>query len=476
MTDILNTFPEYHDKFTDDELEFLKKSDHDKDKIKNVFNYCLNVYPERFFDILYENDELFTDNKNTKFFKNIDFKDIWKSDISDNTKKIIWKYLQLILFCITNNLDDTTCFKDTAKLFEAIDENELKGKLEEVISSINEVFDISGVEKNNDIHEINNLFKNMMDLSKNNIKDVDLEEMMKKFMNNKSPNFEEMMKKMDISGLGFDFMDMMKNMEGSGDISNNIFNDMSNNMSNNMFNDMFNDMSNKMPKDMSNNFKNIPNPNDLQDHLNSLMGGKIGQLAQEIANDTAKELNIDPDNISSIDDVFSKLFKNPGKLMSMIKKVSSTLDEKLKSGELKETELMKEASELVDKMKNTPGMKNMESMLNKMGLGGGKGGKGGKVNMNLFQSMMKQNIKKSSQRDRMLQKLKKRQLEKQIKAQLLAQAQAQAQNLAQAQAQKNNIPTDNDDYDEYIQKTFNIDNSVMEKSKIKKKKRKKKKK
>ena len=37
---------------------------------------------------------------------------------------------------------------------------------------------------------------------------------------------------------------------------------------------------------------------------------------------------------------------------------------------------MKEASELVDKMKNTPGMKNMESMLNKMGLGGGLGGKG----------------------------------------------------------------------------------------------------
>jgi len=460
MNDILNTFPEYHDKFTDDELEFLKTSNKSKDKIENVFNYCLNVYPERFFDILYENDELFTDNnKNTNFFKHIDFKDIWKSDISDNTKKIIWKYLQLILFCITNNLDDTTCFKDTAKLFEAIDENELKGKLEEVISSINDVFDISGIKQNNDIHEINDLFKNMMDnmdLSNNDMKDVDFEEMMKKFMNNKSPNFEEMMKNMDISGLGFNFMDMMKNMEG--------FKDMSNNMSNNMFNDMSNNMFN----DMSNNFKNVPNPNDLQDHLNSLMGGKIGKLAQEIANDTAKDLNIDPDNISNIDDVFSKLFKNPGKLMSMIKKVSSKLDEKLKSGELKETELMKEASELVDKMKNTPGMKNMENMLNKMGLGGGKGGKGGKVNMNLFQSMMKQNIQKSSQRDRMLKKLKQRQLEKEIKAQLLAQANAQAKANAQ-----NNIPTDKDGYDEYIQKTFNIENSVMEKSKIKKKKRKK---
>jgi len=278
---------------------------------------------------------------------------------------------------------------------------------------------------------------------------------MKNFMKTKPPNFEEMMKDMDISGLGFNFIDMVKNM---GNDKSGIFGDMSGcDMSGNIFNDF------------SGNSKNIPNPDDLQDHLKSLMGGKIGQLAQEIANDTAKDLDIDPDNISSVDDVFAKLFKNPGKLMGMIKKVSSTLDEKLKSGELKETELMKEASELVDKMKNTPGMKNMESMLNKMGMGGLGGKGGGKVNMNLFQTMMKQNIKKSSQRDRMLKKLKERQLEKHIQSQVNAQKAAQ-------RAAQNNIPTDKDGFDEFVQKTFNIDNSVMKKSKINKKKKRKKRK
>ena len=55
--------------------------------------------------------------------------------------------------------------------------------------------------------------------------------------------------------------------------------------------------------------------------------------------------------------------------------------------------------------------------------------------MNLFQSMMKQNIKKSSQRDRMLKKLKERQLEKQMQAQI-------EQHLkAQRAAQNSNIPT-----------------------------------
>ena len=37
------------------------------------------------------------------------------------------------------------------------------------------------------------------------------------------------------------------------------------------------------------------------------------------------------------------------------------------------------------------------------------------------------------------------------------------------------IPNDKDDFDEYIQKSFNIGNSVMKKSKINKKKKKKKK-
>jgi hypothetical protein len=468
INDILNTFPEYHDIFTDDEVEFLKINDHDEIRINKVFKYCLNIYPERFFDILYENDEMFTDDsKNTNFFKNIDFKDIWK-DISDNTKKIIWKYLQLILFCITNNLNDTTCFKDTAKLFEAIDENELKKKLEEVVSSITDVFECDNS---------NNLFKNMPgeksmeDMMKQFTGNKDFEEMMKNVVgssgefpgifeemmkNSVGPsgefpdNFEEMMKKMasnkeTFGGFPENFEDMMKNMDISG-----------------LGGDFFNMMKNMEPKDISKNGKNIPNADDLQDHLKSLMSGKIGQLAQEIADDTAKDMDIG--NINNIDDVFSKLFKNPGKLMDMIKKVSSKLDEKLKSGELNETELMKEASELVDKMKNTPGMKNMESMLKKMGMGG----KNSKVNMNLFQSMMKQNVKKSSQKDRMLAKLKERQLARQIQKKI---KQIQETNAKNANNTNNGTKLD----DAYIQKIFNPDNSVMKKTKIKKKKKKKKK-
>ena len=83
------------------------------------------------------------ENINTNFFENIDFKNIWNSNISDNTKKIVWKYLQLVLFSLSNNIEGIESFGETAKLFEAIDENELKTKLEEVISSMGNIFDMS---------------------------------------------------------------------------------------------------------------------------------------------------------------------------------------------------------------------------------------------------------------------------------------------------------------------------------------------
>ena len=45
------------------------------------------VYPERFFDILYQNQDIFSDEEiNTKFLPNIEFKNLWKEDIIENTR------------------------------------------------------------------------------------------------------------------------------------------------------------------------------------------------------------------------------------------------------------------------------------------------------------------------------------------------------------------------------------------------------
>lgn len=172
-------------------------------------------------------------------------------------------------------------------------------------------------------------------------------------------------------------------------------------------------------------------PNSMHEHLSGLLGGKIGSLAKEIAEETAAELNLDTSDESSVQSVFQNLFKNPGKLMGIVKSVGQKLDAKLKSGEIKESEIMQEASDLMNKMKKMPGVNNMADMLKKMGMDGGMGGMGGmaniakmaasmglggknsKLNMGAMQSHLNQNIKTAKMKEKTQQKLEQRKAEAQ---------------------------------------------------------------
>jgi hypothetical protein len=278
------------------------------DNLVNAYEFCKETYPKHFFDILYQNEEIF--NEKIELLPNIDFNELWQEDISDTTKATIWKYLQLILFSIIGELKSDESFGDTAKLFEAINQEEFKQKIEDTIG------------------DMENLFKQNLDEDKP-----------------------------DISG-GFP------------------------------------------------NIHNLPNAEELHEHISGMMEGKLGCLAKEIAEETANELNIDAENAESVNDVFKHLFKNPGRLMNLVKSVGSKLDHKIKSGDIKESELLEEASNLVNKMKNMPGMNNLEGMLSKMGLPGM--GKGGKVDMNAFNRNMQQNLRAAKTRDRMRSKLEER--------------------------------------------------------------------
>ena len=309
-TDILTTFPEYKENL-DLGLVDVLNDNNNTENITCLFEYIKNIYPERFFDLLYQNESIFTDETiNTTFLPNIDFTDLWQQEISDNTKMIIWKYLQLVLFAVVNTEKDGQSFGETAKLFEAINEDELKKKLEETMEQMANIFDISGTE---------NPFES-------DISNIELED--------------------------------------------------------------------------------LPNPEDLHNHINGMLQGNLGKLAAEITEETMKELDTDISGTDTVGDIFQNLFKNPGKLMGMIKKVGNKIDSKLKSGELKESELMQEAMDLMEKMETMPGMKNMKNMMSQMGMPGM--GKNSKVNMGAMSSKLKQNFKQSKQKERMLQKLERR--------------------------------------------------------------------
>ena len=137
--DLSTSFPEFSHMWskwgdedtTDDQLEIL-------------FLFCGKIYPVRFFDILYQNEDIFKQDSEADvyFFPNMSFKLIFNSEgLSENSKKIIWKYLQLMLFTVVGSANNKTDFGDTAKLFEGIDENDLQEKLNETMLNLTGFFE-----------------------------------------------------------------------------------------------------------------------------------------------------------------------------------------------------------------------------------------------------------------------------------------------------------------------------------------------
>jgi hypothetical protein len=151
-----------------------------------------------------------------------------------------------------------------------------------------------------------------------------------------------------------------------------------------------------------------PMPN-VDEHIKNLMKGKLGKLALEFAEETAKELDLDIENAKDTNDAFQKMFKNPANLMNVVKNVGEKLDSKIKSGEIKESEIMAEGMELLNNMKNIPGMENMQSMFAAMGLGGG----GQKMNQGATNSRLQQNLKMAQMRERMRKKQQENQTQTQ---------------------------------------------------------------
>lgn len=247
--DLLVTYPEIE--------ESIKEKDYN-----NYYNHCLETYPKHFFEILYEKDSLF--ETPFYFLPTIDLSLLIKENISDNTKKTIWKYLQLILFYTLEKKDLTD---------NKIDKDELQNKIKQLF------------EKNENIEE------------------------------------------------------MFKNMMGSQD---------------NPFEEMFKNMKDNVESDDKSSFEN-------------LMGGKIGKLAKEIAEETNKEFsNKNPE------DFMKNMMSNPSEILGLVKNIGSKLEKKMKEGDMNEGDLFSEASSIMEQMKNMPGikemMKNMDfkNMANKM--------------------------------------------------------------------------------------------------------------
>jgi len=304
VNDLLTTFPELEEGL-DPRLISVRAGDAGSiPAMESLTQHFNTVFPERFFDILYENESMFeNDETNLEFLPGVDYRVLWRENISDATRKTLWKYLQLILFATVSNVSSGDSFGDTAKLFEAINEDEFRRKLEETMSGVQEMFDSMDTERD------------------------------------------------EAAEAGEDG-------QQRGPV--------------------------------------LPDPEEFHRHVSSMMDGKLGALAKEIAEETAQEWSVDMADASSVGDVFKKMMKNPTKLMDMVKGVGQKLDERLKSGDIKESELLAEASDLMKRMQDTPGLGNLQQMLGQMGLGGG----GAKINQGAMKAHLERQMRLAQQKER----------------------------------------------------------------------------
>ena len=89
----------------------------------------------------------------------------------------------------------------------------------------------------------------------------------------------------------------------------------------------------------------------IEEHMKSLMEGKIGKLASEIAEKSMSGLGLDMnDNMSNPQELMAKLFSNPQDLMNVISQAKDTMTDKISSGEISVPELMTEMQEFMKGM------------------------------------------------------------------------------------------------------------------------------
>jgi hypothetical protein len=354
--DLTTTFPEYS------YLWSKWGGQISDDDTQELFGYILTIYPTRFFDIIYENETIFKmeDETDVNFLPNVNFRLLYNcEDITENTKKSIWKYLQLILFTIVGTIKDKTNFGDTTNMFEGINENDLQDKLAETMNNMTDFF------KN-----LEESFEKSTGDEPPNLVDPDIE----------MPNMEKMQKDLENA-----FENIFKNTESTQETQ-----------------DGDNDTKSSFPK-----MNGLPDIKNIHEHLKTLFEGKIGKLAKEMADEISEdfktELGDGTENIKNTQDAIKHLMKDPMKLMGLMKKVGNKLDSKMESGEISREELMKEAQGLLGKMKDMGGgddlSKMFKEMAKKMGMGSNV-----KIDTNALNKLTKMEETRGKMKSRVLQR------------------------------------------------------------------------
>ena len=354
--DLSITFPEYHRLWAKWQQTDIPESDWEK-----LLEYCKKIYPERFFDLLYKNEDIFalpgsaaaaaasakntdevivedvdsdedtdadddeTEEKrqvNVYFLPAVDFKILYHCEgVTETTKESIWKYLQMVLFLIMKSVKSSAAFGETEDLFAGVDEKELQEQMKTTLENLAEFFQKSDGAPGSDA---------------------------------------------ELGGASGEKLGENERPHGKGPTSG---------------------------------LGEMPDIDEINEHLKNLMGGKIGKFAEEIMAEYNKDLEEvigDIKDVKSVKDVVGHMFKNSKKMKDLLGKIQDKFKAKMDSGEISKEDVMKETKEIFGKLKGMKKGKEMNQYMKTMmatmgGLGGmGAGlGKNTKLDLGAMERMIK---------------------------------------------------------------------------------------
>ena len=93
LKEITTIIPEFSDNLTENYGDILENSSLNDDKYVKEYMTAIEKYHS---EIASKNDKLFKGEKSVFILRNIDFRELWSKDLSDNTRENVWKYLQTL--------------------------------------------------------------------------------------------------------------------------------------------------------------------------------------------------------------------------------------------------------------------------------------------------------------------------------------------------------------------------------------------
>ena len=414
--DLTKVFPEYAFLWE----KWLSADDAEYGKLNQHF---MAVFPERFFDIVNCNMEIFNGETPLMFLPDVDFNLLFNCvGVSDGTKTSMWKYLQLLLFTVLGDMQDTTNFGKTLNMFESIDETELQTKMKETMEGLDDFF-----------------------------KDLSTKDLSTKDLSTKDVGTEDS----DTNGSGAS----ESGASGSGASGAGASGASESGASG---------------ASESTGFK-LPKPEFIQEHMKILMEGKLGKLAKELTEEFTEDLKDvfdETTNEHSMKDIMAQFMKDPKKLMGIMKKITDKLQNKMQNGDISQDELMGEIGGLVEKFKQMGGgedfIKNFTNgpfakMFKNMA---------GGASMNQMAQMGKQSAMKERLRKKMEEKKMREALATQATSAQATSAQATSAQATSAQAPKTYVVKIGDEKQEKSNAMSEEELVKMFKSKKKDKKKK----